>query len=182
MSSPHSDRIISFILSLDAITQIYLDYGSTAYGGESVSQLEHALQCATFAQDAVAEPTIIAACLLHDIGHLLNDRGCHENIGAIALQELFGDPVTVPIQLHVLAKRYLCTVEPDYESSLSLASRQSLELQGGILSEFEVEQFLQNPWALMAVQVRRWDDMAKIVGQVTPTFASFLPILKACLL
>ena len=41
------------------------------YGGENVSQLEHALQCAELAEkNKLPKPTIVAA-LLHDIGHLL---------------------------------------------------------------------------------------------------------------
>ena len=42
------------------------------YGMESVSQTEHALQCATLAERDGAPPSLVVAALLHDIGHLLN--------------------------------------------------------------------------------------------------------------
>ena len=41
--------------------------------GEGVSQLEHAIQCAAFAQRDGAPPALVAAAYLHDIGHLLHD-------------------------------------------------------------------------------------------------------------
>ena len=52
------------------ITQLLTSKGQQQYGGEAVSQLQHALQCATLAQENGATDELIAACLLHDIGHL----------------------------------------------------------------------------------------------------------------
>ena len=42
------------------------------------------------------------------------DHG-HEDIGALWLERQFGPEVTMPVRLHVAAKRYLCTVEPGIE-------------------------------------------------------------------
>ncbi len=47
-------------------------------GGEAVTQLEHALQAATLARESDASPQMIAAALLHDIGHLLG-RWCGQS-------------------------------------------------------------------------------------------------------
>ena len=47
--------------------------GGESYFGEPVSQLEHALQAAWFATQANSTPSLVAAALLHDIGHLLHD-------------------------------------------------------------------------------------------------------------
>ena len=38
------------------------------YGGEAVSELEHALQCAELAQAAGADEELVLAALLHDVG------------------------------------------------------------------------------------------------------------------
>ena len=61
--------------TLEVIAQLYRDRGDSLYGGEAVTQLEHALQCATLAQDNGSTPATITASLLHDIGHLLHNLG-----------------------------------------------------------------------------------------------------------
>src|SRR5271156_5702879 len=108
--------------TLEDIERLYAARGGLSYG-EGVTQTEHALQCAGLAQAAGASPSLVAAALLHDIGHLLqheqeaaefsvDDR--HEAAGAEALAGLFGEAVWRPVALHVAAKRYLCRVEPGY--------------------------------------------------------------------
>src|SRR5260221_492163 len=116
--------------------------GSSAeYGSDRVSQLEHALQCATQAEEAGATPALIIAALLHDIGHLVHDLGRdvarrgiddrHEVRGRDWLCKWFAEDVTGPVRLHVDAKRYLCAVDPAYFATLSPGSVRSLALQGG---------------------------------------------------
>ena len=117
--------------------------GGDTYG-EGVSQLEHALQCAACAERDGAAPALIAASLLHDIGHLIHelpqdiaDQGIdtqHESLGSAFLSQHFGPAVTEPVRLHVAAKRYLATTEQGYYDLLSPASIQSLQLQGGLMS------------------------------------------------
>ncbi len=95
------------------------------------------------------------ASLLHDVGHMIHRLGedpagrgiddVHEELGAAWLAERFGPEVSEPVRLHVAAKRYLCTVEPDYFGKLAPDSVRSLELQGGLMSADEVEQFRANP-------------------------------------
>ncbi|MEL7475624.1 MAG: HD domain-containing protein, partial [Cyanobacteria bacterium J06555_12] len=157
-------------LSLDTIEQLYRDRGSQQYGNEAVSQLEHALQCATLAQERGASNATITACLLHDIGHILHDLGDdiaergvddrHEYRAMPYLKSLFGPEVTEPIRLHVNAKRYLCAIDEGYWSSLSPASQLSLKLQGGIFSESDARIFIQQPFASEAVELRCCDDLA----------------------
>src|SRR5215470_18576724 len=57
---------------VDAILELYLRRGTRRYQ-ESVSQLDHALQAAALAEREGASPALIAAALLHDVGHLLED-------------------------------------------------------------------------------------------------------------
>jgi phosphonate degradation associated HDIG domain protein len=165
--------------------------GHEQYGGEAITQLEHALQCATLAQENQASPELITACLFHDLGHLIHDLGenaaekgvddRHEYRAIPWLKPLFSEVVTEPIRLHVEAKRYLCAVDLDYFDSLSTNSRRSLRLQGGKFSTQEVAIFLSLPYAKEAIQLRRLDETAKIPERSTPSLADFLTILETSL-
>jgi phosphonate degradation associated HDIG domain protein len=167
----------------EAILGLFRAKGGSRYGGEAVSQLEHALQAASFAEAEGASASLIAAALLHDIGHLLHrlpenapDQGIddrHEKLGSEWLQHHFGPEVYVPVNLHVAAKRYLCAAEPEYQHRLSGPSIQSLILQGGPMSEQEVVAFESERYFRDAVRLRRFDDAAKVVGLATPDLEHF---------
>jgi len=47
---------------------------ATRYGGEVVSELEHALQCAELAREGGADEELQLACLLHDVGRYAVDQ------------------------------------------------------------------------------------------------------------
>lgn len=176
---------------LETIEELFAIGGRNAYLGEQVSQLEHALQAATLAEQQGASPALITAALLHDVGHLLDARASdphqtdqdhvHENIGAAWVEQHFGPEVVRPIALHVAAKRYLCAVHPNYLQGLSPASIASLNLQGGPFSSDEVTRFRQDPHADDAVRLRHWDDQAKIPGLVTPPLGHFRDYLSQAL-
>lgn len=176
---------------LDTIIDLLAKAGAERYGMEPVSQLEHALQCAMHAERMGSSPALIAACLLHDIGHLVDagdeglaERGidaCHEEIAARWLAQYFSPAVVQPVRLHVNAKRYLCQAEPQYWAALSQASKTSLEVQGGIYSTAEADAFIAQPYAMDAVKLRRWDDAAKSPRLHTPDLAHYRPILAAAL-
>ncbi|MGE0153264.1 MAG: phosphonate degradation HD-domain oxygenase [Reyranellaceae bacterium] len=160
------------------------------YSGERVSQLEHALQCAHFAQQAGAADALVVATLVHDIGHILAggelaaERGIdgrHEESGAAFLARHFGPEVCEPVRLHVAAKRYLCATDPSYFDRLSEASVRSLRLQGGPMSAQEVDAFESSPYAQAAVRLRQWDEQGKIVGLETPDLDHFRPLVAAAL-
>ncbi|MGE0733209.1 MAG: HD domain-containing protein [Alphaproteobacteria bacterium] len=168
---------------LDAIA----NKGNALYGDEAVTQTAHALQCAQRAErDGAARP-LIAAALLHDVGHLLRRRDTtgfgqrrddrHERIAAAALRKIFGAAVAEPVRWHVAAKRYLAAVEDGYGAHLSPASRRSLVLQGGPMGEAERRRFLALPGARDAIALRRWDDDAKVPGLPTKTLAHYAPLL-----
>jgi phosphonate degradation associated HDIG domain protein len=158
---------------------------------DSVSQLEHALQCAALAEAAGAEAPLITAALLHDVGHLLDGvrgdeavRGIddgHERLGVLFLRAAFPAAVLEPIRLHVDAKRYLCAVEPGYYDALSPGSKLSLGLQGGFFNAADAATFLAQPYAREAALLRRWDDGAKVHGVTTPSLAHFARTARMCL-
>ena len=149
------------------------------------------MQCAALAEAAHSSASLISACLLHDLGHLIHslgddvgERGIddrHEHRAMPFLKFLFRAEVTAPIRLHVNAKRYLCSTDTTYWDTLSPASKRSLELQGGIFSPEAANAFMQQPYAHEAVQLRRWDDQAKISGLETPHIEHFRPYLDACI-
>ena len=155
---------------------------------EAVTELDHALQAAALARSDGAPDRLVAAALLHDVGHLVSDDNValdddladdfhHEHVGARYLARWFGPEVTAPVALHVAAKRYLCAVEPGYLDGLSPSSTRSLALQGGPMSADEVEAFERRPHHDAAVQVRRWDDRAKIAGLDVGVFADHHELL-----
>jgi len=177
--------------AIEEVTELFLGGGGRQYGGEAVTQLAHALQCAASAEAEHASPALITAALLHDIGHLTHKFGAkpavrgiddmHEQGGADFLASRFEPAVSEAVRLHVDAKRYLCAVEPGYFASLSPASVRSLELQGGVFSPAEAQEFIRRPFAEDAVRLRRWDEQAKVKGLKTPDFAHFESYMAKCL-
>ena len=163
---------------IDEIFSLFKTRGAAAYHGEAVSQTEHALQSAELAGREGASDQLVVAALLHDIGHLLDGHdedfaerghdGRHEHAGCAWLSAHVGPAVTEPIRLHVAAKRFLCSVDPDYLAGLSNASRVSLRLQGGPMSAVERAEFEANPYFRDAVRLRHWDDTAKIPELAVP--------------
>lgn len=170
------------ILNIDTIVDWLENRGGGMYGGEAITQREHALQCATLAQKSCASPALVTAALLHDLGHLAdteNDRRHpHGEIAATLLSGLFPRSVTEPVRLHVDAKRYLCAADPLYWHGLSPASKQSLEWQGGPFLSAAAAAFIAQPFSADAIQLRKWDDEAKVIGVVTPTVADFVAVMK----
>ncbi|MFA5246078.1 MAG: phosphonate degradation HD-domain oxygenase [Pedobacter sp.] len=177
--------------AIQQIIQLFESKGDSMYGGEAVTQLEHALQTACLAQTEHAKDSLIVASLLHDIGHLLHDLpemasdegidDVHEDLAANFLNRHFNDDVIEPVKLHVQAKRYLCATEEGYYDLLSQPSKTSLEFQGGIMNAEEVEKFMANPYFRDAIALRKWDDLAKDPDFVTPDLSDFIPSLELTL-
>lgn len=178
--------------TIDDVLNLLASHGAAMYGGEAVTQLEHALQCATLAEASGASAPLVGACLLHDLGHLIErdftqrtDFGVddlHQYIAIPFLRSIFGEALLAPIRMHVDAKRYLCFSNPDYWATLTPLSQQSLTLQGGIFSASEAAAFINQPFAKDAVQLRQWDDRAKQPDRATRRIEHFAPVLWTCAL
>jgi [1-hydroxy-2-(trimethylamino)ethyl]phosphonate dioxygenase len=174
---------------IDEIFSLYAGRGSAAYFGEAVSMTEHALQAAHFAELTGERGAVVAAALLHDIGHLVETApediaewtvdARHEDTGAQWLLERFGAEVAEPVRLHVRAKRYLCATDPTYLSRLSPASVVTLKLQGGVMSAAEVARFEAEPGYRDALIVRRCDDRGKITGLPTRRLEDYSELLRS---
>jgi phosphonate degradation associated HDIG domain protein len=155
-------------------------------------RIEHALQTAYLAEQSEASDELVTACLLHDLGHLLNHQGetptlrgiddTHQYFALPFLRGLFPDAVLDAIKLHVDAKRYLCQVDSGYYDRLSADSKRSLALQGGVFDGAAAAAFIAQPGAHDAVRLRQWDDLAKQADLATPSLAHFLDRAAGCAL
>ncbi|HEY4065560.1 MAG TPA: HD domain-containing protein [Burkholderiaceae bacterium] len=182
------------MLSLSDIELLFARHGANQYSGEPVTQLQHALQTAHLAEQSGAEDALVTACLLHDLGHLLNDQGrgfedtptmrgiddTHQYYALPFLRGLFPDAVLDAIKLHVDAKRYLCQANEGYHARLSEDSKRSLELQGGVFDPAQAQAFVSLAGARDAVLLRQWDDLAKQADLPTPSLAHFLTRAARC--
>lgn len=176
--------------AVDEIFELFARFGSGNYG-EDISLERHMLQTALMAESLGAPGNIVVAALLHDIGHFLHADSEtsirearnieHEALGATWLSRAFDENVTAPVALHVQAKRYLCAVEPGYFEQLSEASRLSLVLQGGIMSDAEAAAFTAEPAFEAALILRRCDDRGKNVSLRTESVERFRKLLTTTL-
>lgn len=120
--------------------------GSADYIGEPVSQLQHTLQAGYLARQSHADNDTILGALLHDIGRFIPEadempamtsadgtyvgRESHEIVGEKYLRGMgFGEKVCQLVGAHVMAKRYLCSVDEGYWEGLSESSKTTLRYQ-----------------------------------------------------
>ena len=170
------------------IADIFERRGAESYLGESVTMSQHMLQGAVLAEREGASDELVAAALLHDIGHYTSEFGPyspddtednhHDEAGAKVLEHFFPPVITECVRLHVAAKRYLCATDKTYYGKLSEASRHTLALQGGAMDETEVAAFRRNPFYAEAVRVRIWDEGGKDPQMATPPFRHYVPVLQ----
>ncbi len=170
---------------------MFASEGAREHPGEPVTRASHMLQAAALAQASGAPPALVAAALLHDVGHFTGPGTGHEPMrgrdnqhgaaGADWLAQWFGPEVTDPVRLHVAAKRYLCAVEPGYLAALSPASAYTLGVQGGPMDAGERAAFEAHPQACAALRLRRWDDAAQDPAATPPAFGYYRSLLRRLL-
>lgn len=163
--------LLGFLTGLDGV------YDAPPPLGDPVDLLAHGLQCAAVLRDERPDDLgLQLAGLVHDIGHAVGDDPDHARVGADVVRPVLGARVADLVALHVPAKRYLASTEPDY--ALSEASRLSLARQGSAMTGEEQERFLAHPAAADAVSLRRADEAAKIVGRRVPGLDVWAPRLR----
>lgn len=169
------------------VMDLFERHGSSGYD-EAITMTEHCVQTAALAEAEGASAEMVAAALLHDVGHLLlAERRGHENflehdwdheaVGAEWIRPRFGDAVATPVEHHVAAKRFLCATDAEYFRLLSPASVASLEVQGGVFTSDEATTFLSRPGSRDGVRLRRWDDDGKVAGLTIPPLAHYADVL-----
>src|SRR6201985_304041 len=174
MTTEQAEKITNEIMDL------YAGYGGAEYAGEKVSQLEHMVQAAQLAEAQGFDEEVILAAFLHDVGHIseaakgdneMEGVGIkeHEELGAEFLREKgFSKKIVRLVESHVEAKRYLTIKDPSYYAQLSDASKKTLEYQGGPMTEEEAAAFEQYPLFHLIIQMRKWDELAKIENKPLP--------------
>ncbi|MGC6417623.1 MAG: HD domain-containing protein [Bradymonadia bacterium] len=173
--------------NVDIVIGTLLRGESQPYIGEPVSQLEHALQAAHFAQSRFGDARVTLAALLHDVGHLLGEKHeqmdgfgtrSHEHVGAEFLSELgFKSSLCRLVAQHVNAKRYLCYRNERYFQRLSCASRETLAWQGGPLNAAEAKAFEQDPDFEIILALRTIDEKSKQTDIDVPQLESYRDML-----
>jgi predicted HD phosphohydrolase len=169
------------------VLALFVRHGGHTYD-EVVTQTAHAEQTAARAVAAGSPDALVAAALLHDVGHLLElEQGAigadlerdlrHDVTGPAWLAGLFPAAVTDPIGLHVRAKRYRCAVDPSYHGRLSAGSQASLVRQGGPMDGDEVRSFEAAAGWEDAVSLRGWDDEGKALDVSVPPVGSYRSLL-----
>ncbi len=174
---------------VDYIADVFSRRGAESYLGEEVSMAQHMLQAAQEAELSQADPHLIIAALLHDIGHFASEipdsvlmKGTdnyHEESGANFLADYFPPSVTEPIRQHVATKRYLCATDPGYFSRLSEASVYTLKLQGGQMDQVGVAKFEKSPQLDSCIKLRIWDDAAKDPDKKHPEFYYYRDLVQS---
>lgn len=173
---------------VEFIGDIFARRGAESYLGEAVTMSQHMLQAARLAGMEGANDELVAAALLHDIGHYTNEfpedalarniDNHHDTAGAAVLAPFFPSVVVDAVREHVAAKRYLCATDPEYYDRLSSASIHTLELQGGPMNEQEQEAFRRQPNLEAIIRVRLWDEAAKDPTVTTPSFEHYARLLQ----
>lgn len=173
------------IETTDRLILLFLEQEHSPYIGESISQLQHALQCAYFATQSRADDEVVLAALCHDIGHFCvetTELNCmssygikeHEKVGSTFLHRLgFSQRLCRLVEGHVQAKRYLVAKSDTYLAQLSPASKATLSLQGGMMSPTQCLRFERDPLFKETLNLRRWDESAKIQDLVVPSIESY---------
>lgn len=178
----------------NSIIDIYRKHGQTSYG-EQCSILSHSMQAGEIAKAKGYDNELILAAFLHDIGHLypleIKDKEfdqmgefgieAHDHWGAECLSQFgLSDRITTTVKNHVAAKRYLCATDPEYYNKLSIASKNTLEYQGGPMKPEEVTAFESDPFFKDSLLIRKLDDEAKGVDfEITEEHFNFFIALLA---
>ena len=103
----------------------------------------------------------------------------HHDLTAMAwLTPRFGDRVGWLAGAHVAAKRYLVATDPDYATTLSDVSVDSLHHQGGAHVD---PAFVRHPWWPDALRLRRYDDAAKVPHGDAASIDDVLAVAKRLL-
>ena len=168
------------ITDVDSLLGV-LESGAGETDAEDVDLHTHGLQCAALlAATAPDDHELQVAGLVHDVGTVLwpGRPRTHARAGAATVADLLGGRVAWLVGHHDEAKRYLVTVDRDYESRLSAGSVHTLEVQGGRLDDAERTRLEAEPWLDDVLTLRRADDDAKVPGRDVPPLSHWRPTVE----
>ena len=175
---------------IDQIISNYLN-NKSLYLGEKVTMTEHMIQTAMLAEKNNCSSNLVCSSLLHDYGHFIlekpddlvakNKDGRHEDVVCKFLEKYFVEDILGPIKYHVKAKKYLAREQKYYEL-LSEASKVSLKLQGGVMSNGEAEKFESNEFFKNSIKLRKFDEIAKESELIIKSINEYKNLLTSKLL
>lgn len=175
-------------IAVDEVFALYEKFGAEDYIGEPVSQIEHMCQAAQLAEAEGYDDEVILGAFFHDIGHLcehimhveqMDGYGVvdHEKLGREFLSEKgFSSKISTLVESHVQAKRFLTFKYPEYFDKLSEASRQTLGMQGGVMTAEEAASFEADEYHPIYIKLREWDDKAKETNCPLPSLDKYRAI------
>ena len=175
---------------VNIVDQIIFNFSNnrSLYIGEDLTISEHMIQTAMLAEKNKCSDDLVCSSLLHDYGHfvikdpnqLVTDKidGKHEIVGANYLKKFFHNNIVEPILLHVEAKKYLSR-DKKYFDSLSEASKISLKIQGGAMSDLEVKKFEKNKNYENAIKLRKFDEGAKQKNIKVKNIKDYIDLLNS---
>ena len=178
---------------MNIIEQIIFNYSNnkSLYIGEKDTMSEHMIQTAMLAEKTNCSTNLVCSSLLHDYGQFIlenpddlvekNKDGKHEDVGYKFLKKYFIKDVLGPIKYHVKAKKYLAR-EEKYYKLLSEASKISLKLQGGIMSNEEAKKFESNEFFENSIKLRKFDEIAKKSGLKIKSIKEYKNLLTSKLI
>lgn len=143
--------------------------------------LAHALQCgAILRAEHPADVELSVAGLVHDIADIAypDDHTDHDRRGAELVEPLLGARVARLVGAHVLAKRYLVTIEPAYRAGLSVRSAQTLSMQGDALADADLAALAADADLGAILELRRADERAKDLTARVPELETWRAILS----
>ena len=180
------------VTAVEAIGELFAGPGARDYLGEPVTIGEHMRQAGALAEAAGATAPLVAAALLHDIGHLLGEQANGPPRGS-----------SPPVRTEQARRGGRGVAEPVVrrDSDRAGAAARSGETvpvrrRRGLLrtaigrigahavaagrpdAAAEAAAFESLPHARDAVAVRRWDDQAKDPAVSPPRLAHFAPYLR----
>ena len=142
--------------------------------------LAHALQCAAVLRaEHPADLELAVAGLVHDVADIVypDDHSDHDRRGAELVEPLLGARVARLVGAHVLAKRYLVTIEPAYRAGLSVRSAQTLSMQGDALADADLAALAADRDLAAILELRRADERAKDPTARVPELDTWRTIL-----
>ncbi len=166
------DEVLALVDELDEITHAGHDLRTLAYRAAALA----------LAEDADAE--LVVATFLHDIGRVRYLAKAapgipHEEVGRRFVAARFSDRCAWLVKQHVVAQRYLATVDPDHQGTLTGPQRTALRKAGGKLSKQRTLRFESQEFTADAVRLRRWSDRAVTESVAAPTFAQLADALES---
>lgn len=166
------DEVLALVDELDEVT----------HAGHDLRTLAHRAAALAMAEEADAE--LVVSTLLHDVGRARYLAKAapgvpHEEVGRRFVADRFSERCAWLVANHVIAQRYLLTVDPDFKATLTGPQQTALRKSGGKLSRQRTLKFESQEWTADAVRLRRWSDRAVTESPATPSHGALAAALDA---